>query len=944
MEKQIGFILFVILITAMFAAMATAQGETDISLDPDQILPLDPNVKIGRLDNGLIYYIRQNLKPEQRAELRLVIDTGSVMEDDDQQGLAHFCEHMAFNGTKNFEKKELIDYLESIGMRSGPDINAYTSFDETVYMLQIPTDSLHIVETAFQILEDWAHQLSFEPEEIDKERGVITEEWRLYRGADARMRDKQLPILFKDSKYAERLIIGNMAVVDTAHYDTFTRFYHDWYRPDLQAVIAVGDFDRDYIESLIKKHFSSIRPVEKPRERHVFPLPDHNETLFAIAADKEATRSRVSIFYKMDKIPFETIGDYRRILLERLFNGMLNERLQELTKQAEPPFLFAYSSKGSFIRSKEFYILGAGVKDNEIETGLAALLTESLRARRFGFTSSELERKKAELLREIEKAYNERDKTESGNHVREYVNHYLDDEPMPGIENELLYYQKLLPEIALAEVNELAGKWISDSNRVIAINTPDKEGVAVPKEQDLLAVFEAVEKKEITAYEDAVSDKPLVEKPPTPAEVSAEKDYDDLGLIEWTLANGVKVFLKPTDFKNDEVLFTATSPGGHSLVANENYIAARTASDIIEESGIGSFNLIELEKKLAGKIVSVNPWINQLREGLSGNAAPEDLETMFQLIYLYFTAPRMDGDAFQSFQSRMEGFLENRSARPETAFNDTIQVTLTQHHFRSRPWSKELLAEMDHEESFRIYRDRFADASDFAFFFVGNFEPETIKPLVQNYLGGLPSVKREETWKDVGMDPPTGVIKKKVNKGIEPKSSVRIIFSGPFEWQRIERYNLNSLIQIMRIKLRETLREDKGGTYGVGIWPNIAHYPQSEYKININFGCAPDRVDDLVQAVFDEIEALQQEKIEALYMTKVKEIQRRKRETDLKENKFWLNILRSYHEHDQDLKLILRYDELIDNLTDEDIQKAANKYLNPGNYLKVVLYPEEEKK
>jgi zinc protease len=936
--KRIAFIFFGCLFLTAFNSNALHSQTKPADLAKP--LPVDPKITIGKLKNELKYYIRENRKPENRAELRLVINAGSVLENDDQQGLAHFVEHMAFNGTKNFAKQEIVDYLESIGMRFGPDINAYTSFDETVYMLQVPTDSAAILEKAFQILEEWAHNVTFDPAEIDKERGVVVEEWRLGRGAEARMLDKQFPILFHDSQYAKRLPIGQKEILETAPYDAQRRFYHDWYRPDLMAVIAVGDFETAKISKFIKEHFSRIPKAKAQRKRTFYPVPNHNETLFAIASDAEASGSNVSIYFKHELQEQQSHNAYRNLIIERLYNSLLNNRLEELLQTPEPPFLYAYSAKGQFIRTKDFYFLGAAVKDNGIGTGLRTLLTEALRVRQHGFTQTELEREKAETLRAIEQAYNERDKTESAPYADEYIRNFLTGEPLPGIEYEFELHKKFLPEIKLEEVNRRAREWVTDGNRVVLVNVPEKPSVNIPEQEELAAVFESVNQTSIQPYVDKVSDQPLVDHVPAAGSIIKETTIPELGVTEWMLSNGARVVLKPTDFKNDQVLFGAFSPGGHSLISNENYIAAVSAASIIEDSGLDGFDEIALQKKLAGKIVNVSPWLAELHEGLSGSASPQDLETLFQLIYLYFTAPRKDSTAFLSFQSRVKGLIQNRHASPEAAYQDTIQVTMANHHFRARPWTEALLNEMNLDTSFRIYQDRFADASDFTFIFVGNFDLTGIKPLVQTYLGGLPTVHRTETWKDVGIDPPFGVIAKEVKRGLEPKSRVSLIFTGPFEWNRQNRFDLNAMASVLQIKLREVLREDMGGTYGVGVWPSSSKYPDAEYSINISFGCAPERVTELTQTVFQQIDSLSAFGTTDKYLTKVKESQRRKRETDLKENSFWLNSLRSYYQHGEDPRELMNFDTMIENLSLETIRLATARYLNKGNIVKVIMLPE----
>jgi zinc protease len=931
-------LLFVLCVSFCSTIKIKSSGHID-RLQLDDIIPVNPTITFGQLDNGLRYFIRVNHKPENRAELRLAVNAGSIMEDNDQQGLAHFCEHMAFNGTRNFKKQELVDYLESIGMSFGPDINAYTSFDETVYMLEVPTDSINILKNAFQVLEDWAHLVSYEDEEIDKERGVLIEEWRLGRGAEARMRDKQFPILFQGSRYANRLPIGKKEVIDTCQYETLRRFYKDWYRPDLMSIIAVGDFDPVFIEKHIKKHFSSFSNPVDEEERRIFPVPDHNETLFAIARDPEATRTRVSIYFKHELQAEKTVADYRRILIENCYNTMMNERLRELTKESDPPFLYGYSDVGRLVRSKEVYFLGAGVKELGIERGLDALLTEAERVKKFGFTRTELNRVQKEMLRNIERAYKERDKTESRHYAAEYIRHFLHGEPIPGIEYEYQLFNKYIPGIKVDEINQLADKMITEDNRVILVNGPQKENIPIPKEEQLLSVIESVKQKIIEPYIDQVSDEPFITELPVSGKIIRENKLDSINITEWWLSNGVKVILKPTDFKNDEIRFSAFSHGGNSLIPEEQFISALTATSIVMEGGIGRFKQIEMEKKLAGKTVMVQPYIGTLSEGMSGMASPEDVETLFELIYLYFIQPRKDSTAFLSYRTRMKGFIENRSAQPETAFNDTIQVTLAQYHHRARPWTEELLDEMNLEESFNIYQDRFADAGDFIFIFLGNFDIESIKPLILTYLGSLPSINRNETWQDIGLLPPAGVIKKTVKTGIEPKSRVRLIFTGPYQWSRQNNYIMTSMISGLQIKLRKIIREELGGAYRISINSSESHFPREEYSVNIEFGCAPERVEELTQAVFTQIDSIKSYSLDMETILKVKESQIRNHEVNLKENRFWLTSLINAYYHKLDPLDILHYTDLVDNLTQELIQGAAQKYFNTDNYIRVVLLP-----
>jgi len=939
MKKSFFCSFFIFLIFSCSGSKPDVSSSNGVDLMNN--VPVDSEVKMGTLENGFTYYVRSNGKPENRAEMLLAVNVGSVLEDDDQQGIAHFLEHMAFNGTKNFPKQDLVDYLESIGLDFGPDLNAYTSFDETVYMLQVPTDDEEKMDKAFQILADWAHNLTLEGEEIDKERGVVIEEWRLGQGAEMRMINEQLPVMLKDSKYAKRLPIGQKAVLDTFKHSVVERFYEDWYKPELMAVIAVGDFNEESIVALINKHFSPIQKSIKPTKRPFIPVPDHDETLFAISSDSEASYSNVSIMHKFDLDEDKTsLKAFRKGLVFNLYNGMLSNRLDELTKAAVPPFLFAYSSNRSWVQSKQMYTLAAYVKTNGILDGLEALSTEILRVQRHGFTETELNRQKTTLLRNMEKQFNEKDKTESKKYKWDYKENFMKGKAIPSIDFVYEESQRMLPTITLNDVNEMSTKLISNKNRVITASSPENDEIIIPSEADLRGVFENVMNSEISPYVDAVSNEPLVKDFNNVGVVEHAKKHETINVTEWDLSNGIKVILKPTDFKNDEILFYAHSPGGTSKVSDSDYISAQTSVDLISESGLGSFNKIELDKLLSDKIVGVAPWIDELNEGFQGNASPQDIETMFQLIYQYFNASRSDTTAFLAYKARMEGWIENRTARPENVYRDSIQVTKSQHHFRARPWTMEMLNEMDLEKSHEIFKDRFSDAGDFTFFFVGNFDLNEIRPLVEKYLGSLPSTERNETWNDIDMKMPRGIVENFAKKGMEPKSMVHYSFNGDFNWSVKNRHVLKSLESVLEIKLREIMREDMGGTYGVWMWSVPKHFPREEYEFNIVFGCSPENVDTLSQALFTQIDSVQTHGIDIDYVSKVQEKQKQSREVDLKENKFWLDQLSSSYFHGLNPSGIIDYEVLVDDLSVESIQKAANDYLNLNNYVKVVLYPE----
>jgi zinc protease len=945
-EKRTIFALF-LAIFCLIPLVANSQETDDLQhakkAPLDAKIPIDPKITMGQFDNGLRYYIRENKKPENRAELRLVVNAGSILEDDDQQGLAHFLEHMAFNGTKNFAKHELIEFMESIGMRFGPGLNAYTSFDETVYILRIPTESEEVMEKAFQILEDWSWALSLENEEIDKERGVIIEEWRLGRGANARMMDKQFPIIFKGSHYANRLVIGKKEIIENFEYDVIKRFYRDWYRPDLMAVVAVGDFDGTKVEQLIIKHFAQLSEATDTRQRTVFPVPDHQETLYSIATDKEATNTSVAIIHKLPLQDMSTVGAYRQMILEQLYHGMLNQRFAELAQKKDPPFLGASSGKMQFVRSKEVYVLSSGVEDDGIGQGLEALAVESERISRHGFTPSELERQKRQLLRSVEQAYTEREKNNSNLYVSEYIRNFLSGEPIPGIEYEYELFKRFIPEIKLDEVNKIGQDWLTEHSRVIMVNAPEKEGLVTPTEENLKGVMESVADMEITPYEDTATEIPLMAEIPEAGKIAETKVLEEYGITEWTLSNGARVILKPTDFKEDEIVFQAMSHGGTSLASDEEFIPARTASQVISAGGVGEFSAIQLQKKLSGKVVRVRPVISDLEEGLLGNASPKDMETMFQLINLYFTAPRADATMFDVLKNQMKAMLKNRNANPMFVFFDTLGRVLTQDHPRARQLTVEKLDEMSLEKSLHFYKDRFADASDFIFVFVGNLDLEAIKPLVSQYIASLPSSNRQETWKDIGIRPPKGIVEETVKKGVEPQSRAAIVYTGPFEYTQPNRTAIRAMGIVLQTRLRNKIREDLGGTYSIQASPSYDRIPVPAYSVAINFGTDPERVEELVNVIFQEIETLKKEGVTEDEHRDAKQALYRNYETGIKQNRWLLTQLYYRYLAGDDLKSLFEFSKTLEDLTTEKIHEAAISYLNSENYIKVVLFPEKEK-
>ena len=905
-----------------------------------QTVPIDPLITVGTLPNGLRYYIRANRQPQARAELRLVVNAGSVLEDDDQRGFAHFVEHMSFNGTLHFPRQDLGSFMRSLGMRFGAHVNAHTSFDETVYELQIPTGNAAVIDRSLLILEDWARAVSFDPVEIDKERGVVLEEWRLGLGADERIQNARFPILFKGSRYAERLPIGRPDIIENVNHDRLKQFYADWYRPDLMAVVAVGDFDKSMIEALIRSHFGPIPAASSPRPRPAYAVPDQPGTVYSVITDPEATNTRISVSAKMAARPFVTIGEYRRHMVEGLFSNMLSARLDEITRAPNAPFLVARTGRRLFVRTEKLTTLDALVAKGGVERGLAALFTELDRVARFGFTATELNREKLNLQRGLQRAVNEKDKSPSGPLADEFVRNFIQAEPIPGIVYEFGLNQRFLPEITLAEVNTLTKDWMPDRNRLITIIAPENDRSSLPSEATLAAIIDTADGAALTAYVDTVSTQPLLVRLPSAGAIATTSTNEALGITEWWLSNGVRVVLKPTMFRQDEILFRAVSPGGTSLASDEDFIPARTAAAVIAQGGLGGHRLVDLEKVLAGTTAFVRADIGETEERLAGSASRKDLETMFQLIYLTFTEPRADPVAFRVLNDRLKVTLANREAMPDTVFDDALNAALNQNHLRAQPLTPARLNEMNLDTSLAFYKDRFADASDFTFVFVGSFDLATLKPLVERYLASLPALYRNETAKDIGMHPPAGVIEKEVRSGIEPRSQVSIVFSGAFQNDELHRVVARAMAESLAGNLQRTLREDLGGTYGVSVVPTFTKRPTEEYRLTINFACDPARTESLVRAAFQVIDQFKRNGPGGGQVLNARAALMRDFETNSRQNAYLLNRIVFKYEYGEDVTDVFNMRPFYDQLSVRVLRDAARAYLNTDRYVKVTLLPE----
>ncbi len=921
----------------LFVSIICVRAQDDLS----QVLPTDSKVRIGKLENGFTYYIRVNHKPEKRVEMRLAVNAGSILEDEDQLGLAHFTEHMAFNGTVHFEKNELKNYLERIGIRFGPELNAYTSFDETVFMLTIPSDSTELLDKGFLVMEDWAHGITFEDEEIDKERGVIVEEWRLGQGYAQRMRDKYLPVVFKDSRYAERLPIGKMEIVENCSYETLRRFYYDWYRPDMMTLIVVGDIDPDFAEAKIREHFSNIQPPAEVREREEYNIPDHEGTLVSVVTDKEAPVTIMFVLYKTDVDPEITYADYLQKLRYSFITGMLNRRMAELSELENPPFIgggFYYGGLSS--RAKNAFQGYAYVGENGIQTGLEALLLEAKRVDDFGFTQGEFDRHKLDLLKQYEVAYNEREKTESSKWAEEYIRNYLEDEAIPGIEFEYEFVKNNIGLITLDEINQLARKLIETDNRVIVIGAPEKPEITVLSEEEILTFVNSVEDTVIDAYIDKLVANQLMEIKPKPGKILKVTALEEIEAVDFKLSNGIRVILKPTDFKNDEVLLTAYSMGGHSVYPDADHFTAMNADGIVQESGVGEFSNSDISKIMAGKSVYVAPAISYETELISAHSKTSDLESMFQLIYLYFTNPRVDSSAFNSYITKKIDLFENLRKEPQNFFFDQYYRIKAQNNPRGdylpvkEDWQK-----VDFERAIEIYRDRFADAGDFTFIMVGAFDVEKVKPLIEQYVASLPGIKRNESYVDLGIRPPYEKTIQNVYKGNDPKSLAIVYFEKEKPWNARDAYMIGVLNDILMFKYIDILREEMSGVYTVRARASLQKIPYSYASLQILIPCAPENADSLIYVAINELVKIQKNGVEENDIIKVRETRRRVLETNLESNNYWLKAIQDALMTENTLQNVTK-ENLIKEISSSEIQRIANEYFDTDRYLQVVLYPE----
>lgn len=903
----------------------------------DEPLPWDSNVRKGVLENGMTWYVEPRSEPQGRVEMWIALRIGSLYEADDQLGLAHVVEHMAFNGTTNFARNDLVTYLEGVGVKFGPHLNAHTSFAETVYKLQLPTDDPAVVERGFVVLADWAQGITFDSDEIERERGVVLEEWRRSRGVRGRTRDALVPVIFHGSRHAERLPIGTEESLRGFDHDALRRFYKDWYRPELMAVFVVGDIKPDEAQARIEATFGGLQNREGAPVREEYLPEIFDGTVVGIYADPEQTSTSVSLNARSRGHKSQTHREYREGMVARLVVAVLNERLGDVTK-ASPHLLRAGASRRNSDGATVNETVWVATPEGTAEVGFALALTEVERLRRHGVTQAELDRARKRQLTHLEEAWAARDKETSRGALGELLRNFTTNETVPGIDAEWAMAQRYMPSIGTEEANTFAAGFLPNKARSLTMTMPAKEGLAVPADADLLAVVTHVEASEVPPLEsdEVVGD--LLASAPTAGSVVKKEFIVDPGFYRWTLSNGLVVLVKPTDFEADNVVFEAFEPGGHSLASEEDLIAAQTAVALARESGLGPFTSRQMTKWLAGRSVTVRPFVFERYSGVVGSARGEDLEVAMQMAHAFYTSPRFDQDAFDREQLRRMEVARDRDARPMTAFADTFDRLLWNDHPRRQPWTAERLAGMDLARSEAFYRARFADAAGTTFVFTGTIDLEVLEPLVSTYIASLPAQKAEASV-DVGVRPAKGVLKETVRGGLDQKASVKIRYTGTFKSAPEARYALRAVQLLLKVKMREELREARGGTYGVRVSSVSRFDPVQDYGFYISFQCDPTRVDELVKAADDIVAAARKKAPTQDYADRIREQERRSWETQLRRNGYWKGALVSNAQRGEEPGALNRYWSSWKEITPKYLHDNAKKYLNPKRRVQVVLLP-----
>ena len=931
---------FISLLAVMAVVTVMAQTEK---------LPVDENVRIGHLDNGLTYYIRHNELPKQRAEFHIAQAVGAILEEDNQDGLAHFLEHMAFNGTQHFEGKGIINYFESIGVNFGGNINAYTSLDETVYRLsEVPTIREGIIDSALLVMHDWSHSLLLEDSEIDAERGVIREEWRTRKTAEMRMWSKMNPLMYPNSQYAKRDVIGDTAVINNFKYDELRAYYQKWYGPDLQAIVVVGDIDVDQIEQKIKSLWADVPARANRGERPIYSIEDNKEPIVAVVTDEEGQYTRIRIDYKKQPLPDELRGTtvhYMQDVINNLISSMMDIRFEELSQQPDAPFIAGGCGYGEIVKNKDAFIGTLISKHGQEKEAYQLLLTQLEKMRRYGFTNAELERVKTQVLTSYEKSYNERNSVRNISYTREYIRNFLDGEPIPGIAWEYDFVKKILPALTLDAVNEMAKQFVTDDNVIISFTAPDKEDVKLPDEQEIRRMMQDIKQAQIDAPEEEEQNLTLVEKSPKSGKVKKIVKNKELGTTEWILKNGIKVIFKPTQFKQDEILLSAYSEGGLSMVqAVEDLPSAIYADAIVSYSGLGNLNNIQLQKALTGKYVGLSPSVNSYSETMDGQSSVKDFETLLQLVYLYFTAPRLDEQSAQTLLSMLETSLRNKSSNPKAVFRDSVSATANNHSPRNIIWTTDVLKQVDPQKSYSIFKQRFQNPADFCFTLTGNIDPDSPETLflINKWLGGLKTKnckKAKEHYKDNGIRSPKGKVKNYFDKEMQVlQTTNRIQYWAPMDYSLAGDLNMDVVGRVLDIRYLESIREREGGSYGVGVNGYMQRLPIERAVLLMQFDTDPEKEAKLMEIIYEEIDEILKNGPLADDLKKAKESMLKDFEENLEKNGYWDNtILPEYYRHG--INYPAQYKAAVNDITAETVRETLQKLVDAGNVFEVVMSP-----
>lgn len=932
------------------AAALTICGAS-AQLNPMQPIPADKDVRVGKLENGMTYYIRHNDKPKGQADFYILHNVGAIQENDAQQGLAHFLEHMAFNGTKNLPGKQLIEYLEKVGVKFGVNLNANTAWDRTLYLLKdVPTPREGIVDSALLVLHDWSHFIALQPEEIDSERGVIMEELRTTDGAGWRSSMEMIKAVGKGSKYEQRNLIGYLDGLKNFKHQELVDFYHQWYRPDYQALVVVGDVDVDAVEQKIKTLMSDIpAPAADASQKELIVVPDNEEPIVSIYTDPEMQGSRVQLFIKRPALPRQyknlVYGEMMDVV-EAYVNVMENARLQELAMKPDAPFLGAGMQIGEdvlgagLIPSMHKTVFIAVTQDGKIAEGFEAIYNEMEKIRRYGFTQGEFERAQENLMRNAERSYANRNDRRNGEYVQAYLNNYQFNNPIPDAQTEWELDSLLIKSLNVEAVNAYAQQCITPTNQVITVSAPEKEGVATPTREELLAIREKVAASEIAPYEDNVVKEPLIPEGTVlkGSPVAKTAQDEQLGTTEWTLANGVKIIVKPTTFKADEVRMKALAKGGLSILTDEEFYMGEMMPSINAMSGVGKFSSTELKKQLSGKSASVQPVAENYTSAMQAYCSPKDLETMLQLLYLNFTQPRFDQNDYNNLMKMLRAQLENARTNPDFLMQERFEDVSFGHNPRRQVISTEIIDKFEFEKLPGIYAKLFPDADSFTFTFVGNVDLETLKPLVEKYIGSIPTSSKPMTFVDDNAGPVKGAVEEVFTTPMQqPKVSIQYRYTGEIPYTLENKTAMIYLTQALNSRYLISVREEKGGSYGVSVWGSTDYLPKETYEMNIQFDTNEEMADELREIVMQEVRNIAENGPLTEDIEKTREFLLKNWKNTLEQNAGWMNYIQA--KYGPGLDYIGQNEEVIRTMTNADVQALAKKILEDNNLVEVVMRP-----